>query len=72
LIVVAGPPVKPSLLDPCAATLDQNNQDDDNQNTGYNPDDHCTVHENSSLSYSKILTEPPALVRIIDAERLYG
>jgi hypothetical protein len=37
------------LLGPRAATLDQDNQDDDNQNTSSNPNDRGTVHSNSSF-----------------------
>jgi hypothetical protein len=37
------------LLDPCAAALDQNNQNDDNQHTGNDPNDHSIVHVNSSF-----------------------
>jgi hypothetical protein len=32
------------LLDPCAAALDQNDQNDHKQNTGNNPDNHGAVH----------------------------
>jgi hypothetical protein len=41
--------VKLVLLDPRAAPLDQNNQNDDNQYTSSNPDDHGAVHSNSSF-----------------------
>jgi hypothetical protein len=33
-----------ALLDPCAAALDQNDQNDHKQNSGYNPDNHGAVH----------------------------
>jgi hypothetical protein len=32
------------LLGPRTATLNQDDQDDDNQHTGNNPNDHGTVH----------------------------
>jgi len=37
------------LLDLCAAALNQNGQDDDNQNTGHNPDNQSGIHIDSSL-----------------------
>jgi Zn-dependent metalloprotease len=44
------PPVqKAALLDLRAATLDQNDQHDNNQHTGDYPDNHGTVHINSSF-----------------------
>ena len=44
------PPVqKAALLDLCAAALDQNNDSDDNQHTGSNPDNHGTIHIQSSF-----------------------
>jgi hypothetical protein len=33
-----------ALLDPCAAALDQNDQNDHKQNAGNNPDNHSAVH----------------------------
>jgi hypothetical protein len=41
------PPVKLALLDPCAAALDQNDQDNNNQYTSDYLDNHGTVHRNS-------------------------
>jgi hypothetical protein len=46
------PPLKRLLLDLCAAALNQNGQYDDNQHTSYNPNDHGTVHKNSSFLFS--------------------
>ncbi len=48
------PPVKPRLLDPCAAALNQQNQHDDKQNAGDNSDNRSTVHKNF-LSPPKVL-----------------
>jgi hypothetical protein len=42
-------PVKSWLFDPSAAALDQNSQNDDNQHSGNNPNDHGSVHLNSSF-----------------------
>jgi hypothetical protein len=42
----AGQPVKPLLLDPRAAALDQNNQNDDKQHTCNNLDNRGVVHPN--------------------------
>jgi len=39
----------PELLDPCAAALDQYNQNDDNQHAGNNPNDCGTIHVDSSF-----------------------
>jgi len=39
------------LLGMRAATLDQDNQNDDNQHTGNNPDDRGSVHDNSSFPH---------------------
>jgi hypothetical protein len=46
---VASPPFpeKPALLDPRAAALNQQDQYDYEQNTGYDPDNDCAVHRNS-------------------------
>ena len=38
------PPLKPALLDPCAAALDQNDEYYHKQNTSNNPDNQGTVH----------------------------
>jgi len=43
-------PFKRLLLDPCAATLDQYNQNDDNQHTGNNPNNRGTIHVKSSFA----------------------
>jgi hypothetical protein len=43
--------LRPMLLGPRAATLDQDNQNDDNQHTCNNPDDCGTVHSNSSFPH---------------------
>jgi hypothetical protein len=37
----------PTLLNPCAAALDQNHQHDDKQSGGNNADEGCTVHGES-------------------------
>ena len=42
------------LLDPCAATLNQQNQHRDKQDAGDNSNDHDTVHYNSSY-FDKML-----------------
>jgi hypothetical protein len=44
-----GPPVKPALLDPRAAPLDQNNQNDNCQNAGDNLNNRGTGHNNPSF-----------------------
>jgi hypothetical protein len=41
--------MKSELLDPSAAALDQNSQNDDNQHSGNNPNDRGSVHLNSSF-----------------------
>jgi len=41
------PSPKIALLDPCAAALDQDEQNYDNQYCGNNPDDQSSVHCNS-------------------------
>lgn len=46
---IAGILAQPALLDPCAASLDQYNQNDENQHTGNNPDDHGSIHIDSSF-----------------------
>jgi hypothetical protein len=36
--------MEPALLDACAAALDQDSQNDDNQHTGNNSDNRGSVH----------------------------
>ena len=44
-----GHPAQSVLLDPCAAPLNQNDQDDDKKHAADNPDNHGTVHIDSSF-----------------------
>jgi hypothetical protein len=44
------PPVKLVLLDPCAATLNQNDQNDDKKHACDDPDNHGASHYKSSFS----------------------
>jgi hypothetical protein len=50
--------VKPVLLDPSSATLDQNNQDDDNQHTRSNLNNRGSVHHNSSFFQQNVCCAP--------------
>jgi hypothetical protein len=45
----AGVCAQPVLLDPSAATLNQNNQQDDKQNACSNPNNQFTTHFDSSF-----------------------
>jgi hypothetical protein len=40
---------QPGLLGPCAAALDQDNENNDKQHTGNNLDNRRTTHSNSSF-----------------------
>jgi hypothetical protein len=44
-----GSPVIPALLNPRAATVDQNSQDDNNQHAGNYPGDRDSIHIDSSF-----------------------
>jgi len=50
LLDATSSPVKPVLLDPCAAALNQNDQDDDKKYAADNLDNRDTAHNNSPFS----------------------
>ena len=49
--------LRPTLLGPRTATLDQNNQNDDNQHTGNNPDN-CGARNSTSNCSNDSTTKP--------------
>jgi len=66
----ATPPIKPALLGPRAAALNQKNQNCDNHYAGNNPDDHDTVHK-FSFSPNSMLQLLPIPGRVQES-RLAG
>ena len=67
-----GPPVKPVLLDPCAAALDQNDQYDHKQNAGNNPDNRGAVHNEFPLFQLKVSYVPQSVPGPSDTRRQSG